>query len=109
MKIIKATSRKVVGMKTYNGVCDYCGCNLEYDGDMIVVIVEETSEKDIVVPVDVIYCPSCEKRIQSMNIYKSLDVTGEMSQVVKKLCPHLPSDHDYVCALCGQEVKKYER
>jgi hypothetical protein len=78
MNIVKETSRKIVRTENYQGVCDGCGVNLEYKGELIAVIVEEGSVFDRLVPVDLLSCPSCYREIMTMKIYKSLDVSAEI-------------------------------
>lgn len=79
MKIIKETERRVVNMGGYKGVCHNCNTPLEYDDLLTVIVIKEFPDRDIVVPIDTISCPYCAQDITSMTIYKSLEVTKEMS------------------------------
>lgn len=78
MKIIKETDRKIVNMGGYMGVCHGCNTPLEYEDNLIVIIVKEFPDRKIVVPIDTLSCPYCSKDIATMTIYKSLEVTNEI-------------------------------
>lgn len=65
----------------YGGVCHSCNSPIAYDGEMIVIEIENTEEYWRVVPIDCFYCPHCNEPVIVMKIYKSLDVTAELSRV----------------------------
>lgn len=79
MNIIKETERKVVNMVGYRGVCNGCNTPLEYEDSLIVIIIKEFPDKDVVVPIDTLSCPYCSLEIATLTVYKSLEVTSEMS------------------------------
>ena len=83
MQIVKETSRKVVGMHNYTGICDSCGTPIEYEDELIVIIVDESPEMDVVVCVDQIVCPACRHEIIRMKVYKNLEITEELSSLEK--------------------------
>ena len=78
MKIIKETDRDVVRLVTYHGICDACATPLDYPDDLIVVIVHKGKDMDILVPVDILCCPSCFKTIETIKIYHNLEVSKEL-------------------------------
>jgi hypothetical protein len=81
MKLIKKTSWKVVSMQDYNGVCHSCNSPVSYDGGILVIEFENTAEYWRVVPVDIFVCPHCNEIMKVMMIYKSLEVSKELSKL----------------------------
>lgn len=83
MEIKKETSRSVMLMKEYHGVCDGCGVQLDYVGDLVIIVISTSTELDIMVPIDRLSCPSCYKELATMRIYKNLEVTKELENLKK--------------------------
>lgn len=83
MNIIKETNRRVVKMMGYQGVCDGCGTPITYDDELLVIEVPdmENDERVVVVPIDILVCPSCRHTIQAIRIWKNLEITSELEGI----------------------------
>lgn len=78
MQIIKLTDRRVVGMTDYRGVCHKCNSPIEYDGNLIVIILSESEDRDILVPIDYLICPFCQEYIETFTVYHNMEVSKEL-------------------------------
>lgn len=78
MKLLKETNRRVVSMAHYRGVCHGCNSPIEYEEDLIVVLVFESEERDVVVPIDTLRCPYCSQEVASMTVYHNMDISQEL-------------------------------
>jgi len=81
MLLVKETSRRVVQMDTYNGVCDSCGAPVEFLEPLVAIVVQDEGNYMKLVPVDRFSCPSCFKTLETINVYRSLDISEELAQV----------------------------
>lgn len=70
MKIIKETERKVLKFHGYKGTCDACVIELTYEDDLIGIVVDETDDRLVIVPIDILSCPHCFKTIGTISILK---------------------------------------
>jgi hypothetical protein len=79
-ELIKKTNWKVVNTKDYGGVCT-TATPVSFNGEMLVVLFEDQPDYFRCIPVDIYVCPYCNEIMKIMKIYKSLDVTKELSNV----------------------------
>ena len=79
--LIKKTYREIKRCCDYGGVCHKCNSPVSYQGEMFLIEIEETSEYWRAVPVDEFRCPFCDEIVYIIKIYKSLDVTKELTKV----------------------------
>ena len=80
-QLIRQTHRKVVLNVGYGGICHACNSPVAYDDEMLVVEVINTDAYWIAVPIDSYECPHCGTHIETIRVYKSLEVTKELSRV----------------------------
>ncbi len=80
-QMIKKTNRRIVKNYGYGGVCHDCNSPVAYDEEMLVIEIAETNEYWLGVPVDAYECPYCSKPVSMMKVYKSLEVSKELSKV----------------------------
>ncbi len=80
-QLIKKTHRKVILNIGYGGVCHNCNSPIAYDDEMIVVEIVKTDDFFLAVPIDSYECPYCNAHVETIRVYRSLDVTKELSKV----------------------------
>ena len=80
-QLIRKSHRKVVLNIGYGGVCHACNSPVAYDDEMLLVEVIKTDVYWIGVPVDIYECPHCNTHVETIRIYKSLEVSKELSKV----------------------------
>jgi hypothetical protein len=66
----------------YHGVCDQCGTPHEYEGPILVGMIEDSELTTRFIVVSCLLCPVCDQRIGFLTRYKSMDVTAEFSILV---------------------------
>lgn len=81
MKIVKETSRRVMALEEYHGVCDGCGVNLNYDEKLVFVEMEYSEERILLVPIDILSCPSCYKTIGTITLYPPMEISKELDKL----------------------------
>ena len=72
MQLIQKTNRRVVTHRNFGGVCHICNSPVAFDGEMIVIEIEETADCWRVVSIDTYGCPYCGEPVIAVRIYKSL-------------------------------------
>lgn len=82
--LVRRTSRTVRLARDYIGVCNICGGKVGRLGDMVVIELEEQSDRWLVVPIDQFYCPHCEEPVGVVTIWKSLNVTAEFGATIER-------------------------
>jgi hypothetical protein len=84
MKLNKLTSRKLIKIEGYMGVCNNCNSPVEYEGEFVVIEIEGNLNMDMVyvVPIDKFECPYCFGIMSIMQLWKreSLEVSKEIEQ-----------------------------
>ena len=83
MELIKSTSRRIVTIPNWGGICDKCGTPVTFPSELIVVIVLEEPNYDILVPIDILECPECKTIMHIMRIFKNMEVTAEFGVINK--------------------------
>lgn len=83
MKIIRETIRKVGKIDDYRGICDGCGTPVECDEELIVIEVADLEDRVILCPADRLVCPHCSRELVTINIYKNMDVSGELARLAQ--------------------------
>ena len=78
--LIKKTSRRIVSNRDYGGVCHNCNSPIAYDGEIVAIEIANENDYWLVIPIDVYECPYCNNIIETMRIYKSLEVSKELSK-----------------------------
>lgn len=81
MKLIKKKDAEVMYLNDYGGVCHNCNSPVEYDEKMVVYKVVERDNEVIFQALDELICPHCQQVMRWIYVYKSLDVTKELSKV----------------------------
>lgn len=84
MKIIRETERKIARMRGYDGICDSCGTLLTCDEELFAIVIADLEDRLVLVPIDRLVCPECNKDIIKMNAFKSMEVTGEIAKMEEK-------------------------
>ena len=79
MRLLKETSRKVLVIENYRGVCDGCQTPIEYNERLILIEIERTEDHGLYVPIDILACPYCCKTVGAINLY-NLEVTEEIRE-----------------------------
>ena len=77
----KKTNRLVITLLGYSGVCHDCGSPQTYGGEITAIVLEDEKEYIRILPVNVFVCGHCGEVLRGMKIYKSLEVTKEMSEL----------------------------
>ena len=67
--------------RDYGGVCHGCNSPIYYDGEMIVIEIENTIEYIRVVPVNIYECSFCGEIMRVVKIYKNLDISKELAEL----------------------------
>jgi hypothetical protein len=80
-ELIKKTSRRIGSVKSFDGVCHKCNSPVCFREEFFVVEIENTDTLFCFVPIDTLLCPHCGVNMEAMTIYKTLDVTKELSKV----------------------------
>jgi hypothetical protein len=78
VNVIKETSRTVVTLERYDGVCDGCGTPLSYVGQLILIEILNNDDVMVLVPIDRLVCPFCNKDIVTIKLWKNLEVSKEL-------------------------------
>lgn len=79
MEILNKTHYDIGMIQHYTGICENCGTPHEYDGDLVVVHLQETETERIFIPIDGLYCPECGLIILRIRIHKSMNITEELN------------------------------
>ena len=66
-----------------DGICHECNSPVEYSSEIWVVEIKNTEKWIIFVPLTQLRCPWCDCPINSMLIWKNLDVTEELVKLEK--------------------------
>lgn len=80
-RLIRKTNRKIMQFEGYSGVCHNCGTPIETDETFLAIEVDNTPEAYSIVPVDIFVCPECGKYVGGMKVYKTLNITAELSEL----------------------------
>ena len=66
-----------------NGICHECNSPIEYNGEILTVMIKDTEKWSIFAPLTLLKCPWCDCRIKSIAIWKDLDITAELAELEK--------------------------
>ena len=80
-ELTRRTNRRIVNLNGWSGVCHECNSPQTYGGEITVIVVEETQDTFHAIPIDALTCGHCGEFVKTMKVYKSLDVTKELSKV----------------------------
>ena len=83
MEIKKETSRKIIKLEGYRGVCDACQIDLEYLGELFFIEIVNDDDKVLLVPIDTLFCPNCSKTIGTVTLLKNLEISEELESIGK--------------------------
>jgi hypothetical protein len=67
------------------GICDGCGVSIEYHEKFEALLIEDSEEKVVLVPLVMLTCPSCGCRIGNIRYFKNMNVTEELNSISKKV------------------------
>ena len=81
MNIIKETDRKMGTLQEYKGICDGCGVDLEYTGELIVIELQKTDDAFYLCSKDRLVCPNCNNEIAILKLYKNLEISAELKAI----------------------------
>lgn len=84
MNLKRKTHRRVGRVKDYGGVCNTCGSPIFYKKSFMVIEVKRTPDYVIVVPADVFLCPYCGVGIETIRLYKTMNVSAEFKEMAEK-------------------------
>ena len=76
-QLIKKTSRRLVTLENYNGVCHSCNSPIHHTEKMTFIEMENQDTFFSVIPIDAYECPYCGEIMKVMQIYKNLEVSKE--------------------------------
>lgn len=73
--------RAIVGnYADYKGVCHKCNSPVECE-KFLAVIIWEDEQRARLLPLDIMQCPHCGDTIKEIMVYKSLEVSKELTPV----------------------------
>jgi hypothetical protein len=88
MKLIKDEVQTFEGkmgyIEDYNGVCHICNSPIEYYDRILVVNLYEDTKMYIFAPLTILTCPNCNSKIESMLVYKDMEITQELLSLKEK-------------------------
>ena len=82
-QLIKETNHNLIRSSGYRGICHFCTGEIEYDGQLIVIEIENADLYCLVVPIDIFSCPHCLHTMETMQIWKSVEITSELDALTR--------------------------